>query len=124
MCLITKENYRRTADEDLKVYKLLYPDDRSRFQSDYTYTKGMNRPFDLVPLPKPDRDGYLRITDGWLHAYTTLENAEFVCNVIKTWDDGNINIVEMTIPKGEDYFVDVTGRTVCAKKLYWDKIDD
>lgn len=122
MCLITKENYRSTAKEDLTVYKLLF-EDSAYYMRDFTYQKGENVPTENAPLPKPDRYGFISIREGWLHCYATKERAErtvhFLSEITPPDKMLDLRIVEMTVPKGTDYFVGIGDDEVCAKKLVW-----
>lgn len=128
MCLITKENYRRTADENLTVYKILFTDNSARFKPDYVYMEGENTPADSSPLPKPDKDGYIKIEGGWLHAYVSRNKADDVVRCLASFSSQEIKdrtkVVEMVIPEGTDYFVSVQEDEVCAKKLVFYCVDE
>ena len=123
MCLITRMNYRHVAKENLTVYKLLLDDGYARYRICYTYVEGENVPTETVPLPKPDKDGFMKIEGGWLHAFTTREKAEDEFNLLASFSSpetvDRTRIVEMVIPEGTEYFLSVNDDEVCAKKLVW-----
>lgn len=130
MCLVTKESYHRTAKDDITVYKILREDNKAKFVQDYTYKKGENRPTEgSVQIPKPDKFGYIYLKWGWLHAFTEKARAERSLAMTAKVDDylqrkgdqrRKFKIVEMVVPKGEEYYLGEDDDFLCAKKLYWE----
>ena len=135
MCLTTYLMSPLKAEEDRKVYKVLYrnhdglyyaPVVRDTEHVSYVYTKGEN-----MPYPSSDDEptnifaGERNISSGWLHSYRVLREAvhmmeQFNCEAKVIYGCGEYVIVEMTIPKDCEYYVSKDMFECCSKVLEWD----
>lgn len=130
MCLYSKTNTPLIAEEDIVVYKVLMHrngkdyapvvSDTANLQS-YIYKKGANkaRLKEDISLTLDGRT--YAIGQGFLHAYTTNEEAE----KSKTrWNCCFLTVsnfvVKMIVPKGTEYFVGIDEKDICAKQLIWE----
>lgn len=136
MCLTTYLTSPKKADEDKKVYKVLYRDYYGKYYAPvvidtrnirFMYEKGLN-----VSYPNcSDEEIYngfgeeRYISSGWLHAYKALHEAvrmmkEYNCEQKVVLGCGEYVIVEMTIPKDSEYYVSKDMLECCSKVLEWD----
>ena len=117
MCLIAQSNIKPlVAQKDIKVIKLLKKYEDGRYVTPYqkfpVELNGMLTPADgnaTIKLYGHDKCR-TEIIDGYIHA------------ALKFYIDTNIKdgttAVEAYIPKGTEYYINVSLSEICAKKLY------
>ena len=130
MCLDTNSNIPLIAEEDIVVYKVLMHrngkdyapvvTDTATLQS-YIYKKGANKARLKEDINLTWNGRTYAIGKGFLHAYTTNEEAE---KSRTRWNCCGLTIshfvVKMIIPKGTKYFVSTEGTEICTKQLNWE----
>ena len=135
MCLTTNLTSPKKADEDKKVYKVLYRDHDGKYYAPvvidtrnirFIYEKGMNFPYVAWRDEEyTGLEGERYISSGWLHAYNALHEAvrmmkKYNCEQKVVFGCGEYVIVEMTIPKESEYYVSEDMLECCSKVLEWD----
>lgn len=124
MCLISKTNIPKIAEEDIICYKIL-----EYTQLEYT-TPFMYLPIrDSIVEAIGDEDIYKKsawfrpskysIGRGFIHAYTTYETAMKIIPEIECqfFTECQLEVFKAVIPKGTKYFVSINGKEICAKKM-------
>ena len=130
MCLTTNQNRPRIAITDITVYKVLDDAGRAPYRSHYKYYRGMTQQDQENEVIYECSDSISReIHGGYLHAYTTKNDAE---DLAQHFNDGRFRydfdwmmerhffVAEMKIPAGTPYYVSYDGRQICSKALAWD----
>ena len=128
MCLTTNQKKPLIARTDITVYKVLDDAGAAPYHSEYQYYRGK------MHQDKKDEIIYdlsfsKQIHGGYLHAYTTINDAE---ELAQCFNDGRFRydldwmaerhfvVTEMRIPAGTPYYVSQDGKQICSKVLAWD----
>lgn len=110
MCLLTTQPEPLIAEENIRVWK--YINKRGNpfvIGKDYRYRHGYNYPDGMEHIEFCD--GHKSVGQGFLHAYKVKPT---------DYDEyGGYSLVEMIVPKGTEYYTDLSGRQLCAKCLYY-----
>ena len=107
MCLITETNQPKVAQEDIHVYKIVADKgDGKTFESPVAHT---THNYD-EELTTSDPLEIEKCEMGYM-----VEKGMFHC--IKNPREDIQGVVRCTIPKGTEYFEDVNGDELCAKKV-------
>lgn len=137
MCLTTNFKYAKTAKKDIRCYKILMKDiDYEHPNEIFTYKSPFHKTF--YWSIGPTYQSLLRIRDAWpwsspssmefyiedgLHATLTYRKALKMCEKIDQnlyYGDYTLEICEMIIPKGSDYFIGKCGdisRNITANQM-------
>ena len=116
MCLRIKNSVPKVAEKDIICYKMLEERDHDRWKG-YTYRS----PFQELPIkdeivlglwqyvglgdrPIKDINGYPSISEGYIHTYKTLLNAEEMCNYYTKLFENDVHVFECKIPAGTEYY--------------------
>ena len=128
MCLTTNQKKPLIARTDITVYKVLDDSGAAPYHSEYQYYRGKTHQ-DKRDEVIYDLSFSKQIHGGYLHAYTTINDAE---DLAQHFNDGvfrydldwmverHFVVTEMKIPAGTQYYVSQDGRQICAKTLAWD----
>ena len=128
MCLTTNQKKPLIARTDITVYKVLDDSGAAPYHSEYQYYRGKTHQ-DKRDEVIYDLSFSKQIHGGYLHAYTTINDAE---DLAQHFNDGvfrydldwmverHFVVAEMRIPAGTPYYASQDGKQICSKVLAWD----
>ena len=116
MCLRIKNSVPKVAENDIICYKMLEECQQERWRG-YTY----HSPFQEIPIKDEivhglfpyvgegdrsikDVNGHPSVSEGYIHTYKTLLNAEEMCNYYTKLFENDVHVFECKIPAGTEYY--------------------
>ena len=144
MCLTSLTSIPTVAVEDITVYKVLgkfYHSPYLKYRKTdneggygevrYDYEPGLNRAIgpeeiNVIVNYRERYDGIKEmvyryvIGSGYLHSYSTKENAMINCQQMFEKSNMPYYVYEMKIPKGTSYFISEDGKEYCSKSLMFE----
>lgn len=145
MCLISLSSLPTVAEEDITVYKvlgMLYHSPYLKYRKTdneggygivrYDYEPGMNYargPEEIdVMVTYRETMGFRMVNryvigSGYLHSYSTKENAMISCQQMFERTNMPHYVYEMKIPKGTKYFKSENGSEYCSKSLMFENTE-
>lgn len=112
MCLFTKQQEAKIANENIIVYKLLHCNNgvlRPPIFSSYIYKlrKLNSTNIELSPVLDLGYNVYQAF-----HAFTTIHNA-LTSSIVRN----NVLLYKCVIPKGSEYYISVCGSEIASNKI-------
>lgn len=121
MCLATRQKEPLIAEEDIIVYKIFGPDNRSLY-FEFDYSPYIGKRFDNSELESIiKRDNHTLIYGGFIHSYTGIGFALsliYYLNLNRYKEKGAMYIIrECKIPKGSKYYKDNKNGEIASKSI-------
>ena len=122
MCLFTKLEKPKVAEEDIPVWKFMLYNGESLYFPRFQYKKGMNYPEEVEYVSLLDwfeeKKGFKTLRGKWLHAFIDTISPESLIDKVNYSSRAPVIYKKMYIPKGTEYY-EGNSYDVCAKCLEW-----